>query len=496
MPFNSDAVSQPNGKDTQNSSIMYDFDGNTINQEDEKYLFDMLPNKEEQLQPTTPPEARQSDPKTTDEEQCQTDGEMPPQSNYDTDRGDIDFSILDNPGTPPDDVRELPIWGLPNELQSVIGEVQCGYQCNRDFAVASMFAAAATMLGKRVSYTFDSYDNFPCLWIAIVGNSASGKTAPISFFFKPIELMERDAFKEYRREVQQWEQQDPKEREAKPEYHHHLINNPTDESVLYELSVNGSCCWKADELRTIFDNWGKYAKGGGGAIVGNLLSIFSNQDVSITRATSEPKYLEDPNLNIVGGTQPSILKKTMGGNKGFLDDGLFQRFLYVFPDVTDVPQYSGVQICDYVRTVWNDTCKRLADVSGEITETPEAKELHIQTINRWRDHCNSQYKDIPAMSSLLRKLEIHLCRWCIVAAVLSGSKTITHDIMKYSIECMDYFRLCGEKAFCLIVGDEQPKEPTKGEVFKLLRKWYGDFNQSKMAEALNITQQAVNKLLK
>ena len=68
--------------------------------------------------------------------------------------------------------------------------------------------------------------------------------------------------------------------------------------------------------------------------------------------------------------------------------------------------------------------------------------------------------------------------------------------MKYSIECMDYFRLCGEKAFCLIEGGDQTKEPTHGEVFKLLRKWYGDFNQSQMAEALGITQQVISKFLK
>lgn len=468
---------------------------------------EMLSGQECPLQPITPP---QSAPKATAEQQHNASNETPteaicddvtaaPQSSAPpTDAHGFDFSKVDNPQTPPDDVRELPIWCLPSNLQKVVTNVASGYQCSRDFVVASMFVAAATMLGKRVSCRFGNHNNFPSLWIAIVGNTASGKTAPLSFFFKPIELMERAAFEAYRNELQQWEKQDAAVRGDRPVYHHHLINNPTDESVLHELSVNGSVCWKVDELRTMFDNFGKYSKSGGSGIVGNLLSIFNNVDVNITRATSEPKYLAEPNLNIIGGTQPSILKRVMG-NSGFVEDGLFQRFLFVFPDATDIPQYADVRIDDNVRYIWRETIERLATVNGDIHETDDARQLHIAAIDRWRDVCNYQFKDVEAMISLLRKLEIHLCRWAIVAAVLSGSRTITADVMRYSVECMDYFRLCGEKAFCLIANGDQPREITRGYVFKLLQKWYGDnepINQSALAKALHLSQQAISKFFK
>lgn len=266
--------------------------------------------QENPLQPIMPPQGEQTatpgqQHQANEETPSETDAAAPESGATPTDAHGFDFSIMENPGTPPDDVRELPIWGLPTDLQRVATDVANGYQCSRDFVVASMFAAAATMLGKRVSSTFGNHTNFPSLWIAIVGNTASGKTAPLSFFFKPIELMEREAFEAYRRDLMEWEKEDTAERGAKPEYRHHLINNPTDESVLHELSVNGSVCWKVDELRTMFDSFGKYSKSGGSGIVGNLLSIFNNVDVNITRATSEPKYLTEPNLNIIGGTPPS-----------------------------------------------------------------------------------------------------------------------------------------------------------------------------------------------
>lgn len=471
---------------------------------------EMVCGQEYPLRPIVLPTAQQSSPEESVDQHnhasceisaqtpCMTDAAAVQSCAPPTDAYGFDFTRTDNPQTPPDDVRELPIWALPNYLQKVVENVAQGYQCNRDFVVASMFVAAATMLGKRVSCQFANHTNFPCLWVAIVGNTASGKTAPLSFFFKPIESMEKEAFEQYRKDFRQWEKQDASTREAKPEYRHNLINNPSDESVLHELSVNGSVCWKVDELRTMFDSFGKYSKSGGSGIVGNLLSIFNNVDINITRATNEPKYLSEPNLNIIGGTQPSILKRVMA-NKGFIDDGLFQRFLFVYPDPTHIPQFADVRISNDVRCIWINTIEKLATFSSKIHETYDATQMHISTINRWRDMCNNQYKDIDAMISLVKKLEIHLCRWSIVAAALLGSDTITADVMRYSVECMDYFRLCGTKTFCLIENGVEPLEPSRSDVFKLLQKWYGkeeSINQSALAKALHVSQQAISKFLK
>lgn len=412
-----------------------------------------------------------------------------------------DFSLTDNPEPSPDDttaeVTELPIWGLPPELQNVVDEVTNSFQCSRDYAVASMMVATSTMLGKRVSSKFKDYINYPSLWIAIVGRTASGKTAPLSWFFKPIDLMEQDAFESYRNKMQEWEQTDPKVRGAKPEFRHLLINNPSDESVLRELSVNGNICWKTDELRTMFDSWGKYSKNGSGAIVGQLLAIFGNEIVIVTRVTREPICIPGPNLNIIGGIQPPILKRVMG-NRGFTDDGLFQRFLFVFPEATDIPPFADNAISDHVRQQWNMTIEHLAHVDNLVlNETADARRIHIKAIDRWRGECNEHYREIDAMTSLLQKLEIHLCRWSIAVAVLSGQQEITAEVMRYSIECMEYFKRCGEKAYCLIANDDdRPHEPTRADFFKMLQRWYPELNQSALARALGVSQQAINKFLK
>lgn len=410
---------------------------------------------------------------------------------------EFDFSILDNNPQPTTNVTELPIWGLPKRIQDVIEEVTKGYQSHRDYTVASLMGATSTILGKRISGKFGNHSNYGSLWLILVGSSSDGKTEPLDFAFKPISLLERALYKDYKKSLEVWNGSEKSNYGAKPEHIHFVINNPTDESVLHELSVNGSICWKADELRVLFDGFGKFSKSGSGTIVGNLLSIFNNIDVSISRVTQDPRYIENPNLNIIGGIQPSRLKETME-NKGFMEDGFFQRFLYVIPDrLKSIPHFSDYAISQETITFWQDEIIRLSQLPKSVLiETPSAKQLHIDTINRWRDECE-QYREIEPMISLIRKLEIHLCRWSIVSAILSGEKEINDDIIKYSVECMEYFKQCGEKAFLMVCNDSQKStEPTREETFKRLQKWYPQLNQSKLAESLGISQQAVSKFLK
>lgn len=412
----------------------------------------------------------------------------------------FDDTLIDNPKTPPEDVSELPTWLFPPELRNVADEVANGYQCSRDFVVAGMMSAASTVLGNHATSRFVNYDNMATLWIALVGDCASNKTNPLTLIFEPVEAMENEAYTKHERDLQQWN--DNGNKGAKPQYRHRLINNASDESVLNELSVNdGNICWKTDELRTMFESFGKYSKSSG-TIVGNLLSIFNNVPINITRVTSEPRYIKKPNLNIIGGIQPEVLKRIMRNN-GFVDDGLFQRFLFVFPEQTDTPPFADIVISNESRIVWSNAIKRLATI-GDITlqETAEARLLHIDAINRWRMECNTTYRGLEPMRVLVRKLEAHLCRWSIVAAILSGNRQITSEVIEFSVESIDYFKKCGEKAYCEVSHDADkaratsPTKPTKGEVFKALVAYYPDIVKARLADVCGISKQLLNDFMK
>lgn len=414
----------------------------------------------------------------------------------DTASGDdsgFDFSRIDNPETSPDEIKELPIWGLPQELQDVAEEVAQGYQCSRDYVVASMMSAASTMLGKKVLGRFVNYRNYGTLWVVIVGDSASGKSQPMSFAFAPIERLERDAFDTYERELREWNITAPDRRGPRPVYKHLLINNASDESVLRELANNGSITWRTDELSTLFGGLGKYSNDSG-SIIGNMLSIFTNVDTSITRVSSEPIHMEKPNLNICGSIQPQTLKRVM--SKGhYIDAGLFQRFLFVYPKETNIPLFTEFHISEEARCVWDATIGRLARIEElELHETEDAKRLHIDALNRWR--CESQSnRQNGALVSLLKKFEYHICRWSVVVASLKNEREISSETIQYSIECMDYLKNCGERALCLVMNDSVPGL-TRSIVFKQLQAWYPKLNQSLLGDALETSQQLISKFIR
>ena len=284
---------------------------------------------------------------------------------------------------PADDLKEFPVWGLPEDLQQVIKDVADGYQCDPSIVTAAIFSAAGTALGKSVVGISDNYCNYPANWFVIVGKASSGKSAPVEWVYKPLMEYEIAEHNRYKDERMQWESLPKETRGEAPRLHSRIAGNITDEKLLYKLADNnGALCWKHDEFATLLGGMGKYSNGGAGMIVGNLLTIFSGGNFSKESVSGEPLLIPSPALNIISTTQPSVLKKLMAP---YLQNGFFERFLYI-NIAGKVPEYKPVIITDDVRRIWTEHIDRLLrnDVR-EIVEHPKAHEIHVEAMNRWRD---------------------------------------------------------------------------------------------------------------
>lgn len=418
-----------------------------------------------------------------------------------------DFSLTDDPEPSPDDttaeVTELPTWGLPEPLRNVVEDVTKGYRSYKDFVVASLMGATACIVGKRVTAHHDNYTNHATLWIMTVADSSRGKSKPLKFFFEPIQEMENEAYNLYKQEMEQWRANKCEGEE--PIYHRRLIGNATDEFVMKALAEVGDICWLNDEMRATIESWGLYKNGANGVVVGNLMKIFDYDPTSIDRIGRETLRAEHPNLSMAGTTQPSVLKQMMG-KKGYDKDGMFQRFLYAFPERRKRPPRIKHIMGNDSKETWREYIKKLSSCSfPDLYETPEAEQLHDAVLQKW-DTQADEYEEqgIIAMGAYVDKLNYHLCRWCACVAVLRGDQRIEADVMKYSIECMEYFKWCAERAFCLIANDDtQPKDLTNGDILRMLKERYEKdrndgfkINQSELARALGITPQAISKAFK
>lgn len=401
---------------------------------------------------------------------------------------------------PADDLKEFPVWGLPDDLQQVIKDVADGYQCDPSIVTAAIFSAAGTALGKSVVGISDNYRNHPALWFVIVGKASSGKSAPVEWVYKPLMEYEIAEHNRYKAERMQWESLSKETRGEAPRLHSRIAGNITDEKLLYKLADNeGALCWKHDEFATLLGGMGKYSNGGAGMIVGNLLTIFSGGNFSKESVSGDSLMIESPALNIITTTQPSVLKKLM---TPYLQNGFFERFLYI--NITGkVPEYKPVIITDETKRIWTEYIDRLLrnDVR-ELVEHPAAYDIHVKAMNRWRneerflmmDAGSDQYDDVCC--SILEKTNYHLCRLSVIVARLRDEGIITAPTMNYSVDCCDYIIKGQKDALFKIMYGEKRGEPTLADTISQLYRLKPDLNQSELARALGTSQQYVNKILK
>ena len=401
---------------------------------------------------------------------------------------------------PAGELKEFPVWGLPEDLQQVIKDVADGYQCDPSIVTAAIFSAAGTALGKSVVGISDNYHNHPALWFVIVGKASSGKSAPVEWVYKPLMEYEIAEHNRYKAERMQWDSLPKETRGEAPRLHSRIAGNITDEKLLYKLADNeGALCWKHDEFATLLGGMGRYSNGGAGMIVGNLLTIFSGGNFSKESVSGDSLMIESPALNIISTTQPSVLKKLM---TPYLQNGFFERFLYI-NIAGKVPEYKPVIITDETRRIWSEYIDRLLrnDVN-ELVEHPAAYDIHVDAMNRWRDeerlmmegNSGDLYDDVCC--SLLEKANYQLCRLSMIAARLNGDKIITAPVMKYSVDCVDYL-INGQKfALIRILHGDKRNEPTLADILSQLYRLKPDLNQSELARALGTSRQYVNKILK
>ena len=133
----------------------------------------------------------------------------------------------------------------------------------------------------------------------------------------------------------------------------------------------------------------------------------------------------------------------------------------------------------------------------ELPEDDEAKAMRIAAADQCNTEADAVEEDEPNFAALIRKLHVHLCRWAIVAAVLAGKKAVDKWVMGYALDCMQYFRVTGEKAFRFIAGTEQRKEKplTLAELLQQINDLHPIENISKFSESLRVSRQLVSRIL-
>ncbi len=401
--------------------------------------------------------------------------------------------------------HELPIYMLRLEVQHVIEHYTEVFQCPRDFIVSAVFDIVSCLVGQHVQIFDGKYRNCPNHWICHIAPSGSNKSAPVKSLMEPLFREQSKRHKAYLEACAEYKKGNGGE---VPKMDRLIVSDVTPEALYMVLgdkngSKDGLMLYR-DEIKGFMDDMERYHSSGE---VSNYLYIWDGTSFPVTRKTQEELYVEDPFLSIMGGIQPSVVSDTF--KKKLADVGFVQRWLFVYPDVIPVYEYSEMSLDAICQAAWNEMFTKLLAIQDmTLTLSPGAKKLYIAYCNEtWR----RQLDVTPWYASMLAKLRIQLEKWCVVAHLLASSENagngqffaipssteITEEEMKYSIECMRYFEHCGDKVLRLIIGEKATGTMTQAQMIADLVHNIGQdkVNLQKLADAIGVTRQYVSKVV-
>lgn len=258
----------------------------------------------------------------------------------------------------------------------------------------------------------------------------------------------------------------------------------------------------ADELKSFIDSLGRYSKGGNGAgaELSQLLSIWSNVGFAINRKSEDTKLIDDPAMCINGGIQPELLSKTFGTD-ALMDSGFTQRFLFVYPDKgTFIKRCDRKFMTPEMRGNWSDIIGRLFNMQPSILQlSHEANRLYSNFADE--NDMRADAEEDCYIGGMIQKMNIHTLRLAIMAHLLSNhwnEPVITKEGMEYTIRLANYFtQIHIERIYPLLRESAVSQRPmTNADLLRAVNRQFKIKSQNSLAEALGVSQQYVNKILK
>jgi hypothetical protein len=364
--------------------------------------------------------------------------------------------------------REFPTDALPKTLARLVSESAAAIGCPPDgIGLAALVSLGAAIGNSRVVRLKSGWVEGAAIYGALVMESGEKKTAAIAAPLKVCQDLENRLQRQHERDLDEHERDlreyEVEKREAakagepagppprEPVAERVYVNDTTIEALIPILKDNPrGVIQERDELVGWVKAMDQYRSGGKGADRQFWLSAWSNRPVSVDRKGQRPMGVLRPFVSVVGSIQPDVLPE-LAENR---EDGMLERFLFVFPDALN-SMWTDDEITDAALAGYRDLYHRLRSLSMETDElgdpiekhvgfSPEAKETYISCYNAHRTEMA-----LPGFPRNLRspwaKLEGYLARLILIVAccrfVEDGSpeRIEVEDVLR-AVRLVDYFK--------------------------------------------------------
>ena len=317
-----------------------------------------------------------------------------------------------------------------------------------DYVGGALISVSAALIGNsRLVSPWEGWSEPAALWMGLVGDPSSGKSPGIDPIMKIVRTLEQDMAIGFQEKQQEWETKretahciykewqnivknqtkkggevptmpleaiEP-ERITRPRI---LVNDTSSEELGILLSShNKGLLFYRDELSGWFGGFDRY--NGKGADRAFWIEAYGGRSYVIDRV-KHPVPIRVPYLlvNVMGGIQPDRLVELLCG----ADDGLTERFLWVWPDPIPPFRPTGPVDHTFVLKVMCKLNQLLLYVSDDENYSPKVVPLSedaAQIFQEWREEHFKGLQNINGMlGSYYGKSPGHLLRLALVIEFL------------------------------------------------------------------------------
>ncbi|WP_298946137.1 DUF3987 domain-containing protein [uncultured Polaribacter sp.] len=391
--------------------------------------------------------------------------------------------------------KNFPVEVFPKTIQDLIENAEQTVGYNPEYLSAGILSTCATAIGSSVRLFNGSYHNPPILWLNIIGRSGDGKTHPLKFAKQPITEMDKTSFNKYISEMQKYSNSEEKNGE-KPIYNKTILSDFTPEKLSETLQHNkkGVLIFR-DELLGWIKSFDKYKKGGDQQM---YLEFFNGDAISVDRVSKGPIRVENPNVNILGGMQPKVLKDMASNNRE--NDGFLARFLFVYPEDLKPNIFTGKQIDESQYQSYN---KLIKDLFGTTNKTLKTSESQIEIYKNWQKEKVKECHHDDLETLIHSKLETYVWRLALILEMIDQTTTNTFSdnlsdkSLNNAIILVEYFRENALRVYNKLSSTNPLDNLTKNklELFKELPIEFKKGEQSELFKKHKVTGGSLARFL-
>ena len=391
----------------------------------------------------------------------------------------------------------VPLEAFPPKARALLTEAAEAYAVPAQVPASTLLALLSCLVGRtrcvEVKRGWKEHGN---IWVVLVASSGLGKTPVMNAFFQPVEAVEIRKFREWKTEIeaynQEWMDYSRAKKEErgpapkKPIRTQYYLDESTVEALADALEQNRrGVMWRADELSGLLASFDKYSSGKEGGTRARLLSAYDCQSWKSNRRTEERNlHIPAACVSIFGGIQPGMMRKSFDDsdeNSGFLP-----RFMFIRAERERAALWSDETLSPASHALLRGIAEHLTGFGLDVDERGEekpypvalssgAKSLFVHWYNKLAIEDWTQFTEgtANAVRQKLKGQAIRLCLLlhCLDAAISgeNGLNLIPEDTMRRALLLADWVKENQLQTLALLKKEKaRPSSPIECAIMKSL----------------------------